>query len=376
MAGQTFVNRHIEQLFGGNTCIISTDASTGENPYKKAIHDLAASRSRGLAALAAMPLRIRNQRRYGTSHVPFGPGKEALRGFLRDQEVEIILCEFGSRIAKIAPLASEMGLPCYSYFRGRDATEELRKPRRLRGYRTLLPMLDGIFAVSRYLLDQLADAGLVHPNAHVVPSGVDVRRFRPGAKGPGSCLAVGRMVEKKAPLTTLRAFARATEGIGDARLRFIGDGPLLGPARTLAVELGVADRVAFDGAQPHEVVRAALERSQVFLQHSVIGHSGDAEGLPTAIQEALASGCIVVSTRHAGIPEAVDDGVNGWLSEEHDLPAFAANLRKALTGDHADMAVAARATAEAQFDNSKLLQEVETELRRGVAAHRARLPRG
>ena len=371
LPGQTFVNRHIEHMFGGNTCVISTDAASGENPYGKAIHDLSASRDRGLAALLALPERLRNQARFGTSHVPFGRGKEALRRFIREQRVDIVLCEFGSRIAKIAPLATEMDLPCYAYFRGRDATEELRKPRRLRGYRNLLPLLDGIFAVSEFLLRELAAAGLTHPNAHVVPSGVDIRRFRPGDKTPRSCVMVGRMVEKKSPLTTLRAFADATQGMPDAHLQVIGDGPLLAPTKALAAELGVTDRVTFEGALPHDLVREALARSEVFLQHSVVGPSGDAEGLPTAIQEALACGCIVVSTRHAGIPEAVDHGVNGWLSEEHDLAGFTDQLHRALSGDQSEMTRAARATAEARFDNDVLLRRVETELRRAVTAHRS-----
>ncbi|WP_281827569.1 glycosyltransferase [Jannaschia rubra] len=174
------------------------------------------------------------------------------------------------------------------------------------------------------------------------------------------------MVEKKAPLTTLRAFAAAATDLPDARLRFIGDGPLLERTRAEARRLGIADRVSFDGAQHHRVVREALATSQVFLQHSVVGPSGDAEGLPTAIQEALASGCIVVSTRHAGIPEAVDHGVNGWLGAEHDLEEFIALIGRALTADPQEMMDAARQTAETRFDNAVLLSRLEDVLRAGL----------
>lgn len=366
MPGQTFVNRHIERLFGGNTCIISTDASSGENPYDKAIFDIGATRPRGLPLLLSLPERLRNLRVYGTSHVPFGTGEAALRRFLLDQKVEMVLSEMGSRMAKVVPAAKALGIPCFSYFRGRDATEELAKPRRLRGYRTLIPQLTGVIAVSQFLVDQLAAKDLTHPNTHVIPSGVDTRRFRPGEKVPGSCVAIGRMVEKKAPLTTLRAFAAAATDLPDARLRFIGDGPLLERTRAEARRLGIADRVSFDGAQPHRVVREALATSQVFLQHSVVGPSGDAEGLPTAIQEALASGCIVVSTRHAGIPEAVDHGVNGWLGAEHDLEEFTALIGRALTADPQEMMDAARQTAETRFDNAVLLSRLEDVLRAGL----------
>ena len=368
--GQTFVNRHIEHLFGGNTCVIA-DEVIGENIHDKPVYERGSARRTLLDSLARPVLLARRRLTHGTSSIPIGADRRAVRAFLLDQKVDVVLGEFGTKTAASAEIADELDLPCYSYFRGADASYPLKRARRLKSYRRMLPHLSGMFAVSRFLLDNLARQGIAHDNAHVVPSGADLSLFRPGAKRPLDCLAVGRMVEKKAPQVTLRAFALATANIPEARLTFIGDGSLLEETRRLAADLGVSDRVAFAGMRPHAEVRDALSTAGVFLQHSVHASDGDVEGLPTSIQEALACGCLVVSTRHAGIPEAVDHGVNGWLSEEHDLPAFAANLRTALTGDHSAMAAAARATAEARFDNSKLLAKVEAELRRGVAARRA-----
>ncbi len=51
----------------------------------------------------------------------------------------------------------------------------------------------------------LARHGITHPESHVIPSGVDTGLFRPGDKQPGSFLAVGRLIAKKAPDITLRA---------------------------------------------------------------------------------------------------------------------------------------------------------------------------
>ena len=61
----------------------------------------------------------------------------------------------------------------------------------------------------------------------------------------------------------------------------------------------------------------------VFAQHSVTSSSGDQEGLPLAILEALALGIPVVSTLHSGIPEVVEEGVNGFLVREWDFEAIA-----------------------------------------------------
>ena len=125
---------------------------------------------------------------------------------------------------------------------------------------------------------------------------------------------------------------------------------------------------------PHDAVREAMATAELFLQHSVVGHSSDAEGLPTAIQEALACGCVVVSTEHAGIPEAVDHGVNGWLAPEHDLAGFTALIEKALASDKAPMMEAARQTAEARFDNAILMAKLEDVLRAAVAKVSAPTP--
>ena len=369
MPGQTYVNRHIEHLFGGDTVVIASEF-TGTDPlakpgfYLRDVHRPVADR------IASPVTKTWNRLARGTSRVPYGATRAALIAFLRAQRVEALLAEFGTKGLWVAHLARQIGLPCFCYFRGADASFTLRKPSRVRGYRHMVPQLTGVFAVSRFLLDNLAAIGITHPNAHVVPSGVDVRRFAPGTKVPGSHVAIGRMVEKKAPRTTLRAFAEATRDAPRARLRFIGDGPELEPTRALARDLGVMDRVSFDGALPHDQVRAALAETEVFLQHSVTASDGNTEGLPTAIQEAMASGCLVISTRHAGIPEAVDHGVNGWLCDEHDEAGFAALIASGTAPGSdarvASMRAAARATAEARFDNRALLAQVEKVMRSAV----------
>jgi glycosyltransferase involved in cell wall biosynthesis len=71
------------------------------------------------------------------------------------------------------------------------------------------------------------------------------------------------------------------------------------------------------------MVPAFLQRGLAFVQHSVRAPSGDSEGTPVAILEAAASGLPVVSTRHAGIPEAVLDEVSGLLVEEGNVSAMA-----------------------------------------------------
>jgi len=366
--GETFINRHIEHLFGGQTCVLC-GRFDGQNPLDKPVFERRARLSAAdkLRAPFAMGWNAATE---GTGRLPFGDNRRALVDWLRAQQVEVILAEFGTQALVVAKLATELGLPVFSYFRGTDASRALGSRQRVRAYRRMMPRLDGIFAVSQFLLDNLACHGVSHPNAHVIPSGVDIRRFAPEAKMPGSCLAVGRMVEKKAPQITLRAFARAAAD-RPGHLTFVGDGPLLDSCRRLAAELGMAGRVTFTGALPHDAVRAHLATTEIFLQHSVTDRNGNTEGLPTAIQEAMAAGCIPVSTRHAGIPEAITEGENGFMVAERDEDAFADRLARLLDmPDRSALARAARATAETRFDNAVLLDRVEAQIRARVTARR------
>ncbi len=365
LGGETFINRHIEHLFGGDTVVVC-GRFRGDNPYGKPYF----VRRDGLSGrdiMVAPWWLLSNRVRHGTSRLPFGEAKDALTRFLRDEQVEVILAEFGTQALALAPLANTLGIPIFTYFRGTDASKAIRTERMRSAYRKMMPRLAGVFSVSRFLLDNLAKHGISHPNSTVIPSGVDIRRFAPQAKAPLSFLAVGRFVEKKAPMTTLRAFAEATADLPGARLDFIGDGPLLEPTRALAQELGVADKLRFHGAQPHHTVRDRLMSTQFFLQHSVTARDGNTEGLPTAIQEAMACGCITVSTRHAGIPEAIDEGETGFLVAEHDADGFAKAIAAAINvPDLPAMSARARQVAEQRFDNHVLLKLLERHIQEAL----------
>ncbi len=195
----------------------------------------------------------------------------------------------------------------------------------------------------------------------MIPTGVDTDLFAPGKRDPRLILSVGRIMDKKAPLVAIEAFAAIAAEFPEHRFEIIGDGPLRAASEARVAELGLGERVRFLGRLPHEAVRDHLARASVYLQHSVTAPDGNEEGLPTSIQEAMASGAVVVSTRHAGIPEAVEEGVTGLLVDEHDGPGFVTALR-AVVADPvraATMAETARERAVRDYDYRKLHARLE-----------------
>src|SRR5262249_26841693 len=149
-----------------------------------------------------------------------------------------------------------------------------------------------LIAVSRAMRAKLISIGAPAEKVYYNPYGVDVTRFTIGdtINRPPVILAVGRFTEKKAPHLTLSAFAQVHSTFPAARLRMVGEGPLLSNCRQLASEMRIQDVVTFLGALSHEEVREEMMGARCFVQHSIEASSGDSEGTPVAILEAGSSG--------------------------------------------------------------------------------------
>lgn len=370
-ASERFIERHVRESFGGNTVVVAR--RSGARPaFEQPL--LVADEVRGGPAplLCAWPQQLSAFVRHRYWGVPAGHERKRILHFWQQHGVTAVLAEFGPLGCWIAPVAVAAGLPVFVYFRGYDASSRLRSAGSVQAYQRLMQQVDGVFAVSAFLVENLRRVGVVHPNTHVLPSGTNPELFRPGVKDAGLIVSVGRFIDKKRPQANVRAFAAAAHRWPQLRLQMVGDGPLLEPCRVLARELGVESRVDFLGVQGHAAIAELLSRARVFLQHSVTAPGGETEGLPSSIQEAMAAGSVVVSTRHAGIPEIVRDGENGWLVEEHEDQAYAQALMKVFEDPQlADaMALRARELALARLDTRVLQRAMEAVILKAEKVHR------
>ena len=208
---------------------------------------------------------------------------------------------------------------------------------------------------SRYLLRAFEDV-VGRPLPHrVIPMGVDSRGFRPDVDptpirqryAPGGeklILFVGKLVPKKGVDVLLSALARLE---GNSRLIVVGGGPLEGAIDARIRELGLTERVARTGWLRNDELPSYYAAADVVCVPSVIDPHGETEGMPVVVQESLACGKALVASDVSGIPDLVQDRVNGFLVPARDAEGLASALRRALAmPPDSPMHRAARRTAE------------------------------
>ena len=155
--------------------------------------------------------------------------------------------------------------------------------------------------------ERLAALGVPAAHIHVLPMGVDLsERFTPDPavqRSTREILFVGRLVEKKGLRHLVDAMPLVLERVPDAFLTIAGFGPEEAALRQQVHALGLAAKVRFLGAVAQTRLPALYRRAALFVAPFVQAESGDQEGLPVALMEAVACGCPVVAGDVAGIED-------------------------------------------------------------------------
>jgi glycosyltransferase involved in cell wall biosynthesis len=247
-------------------------------------------------------------------------------------------------------------------------------PLQAKAQRIACMMADSIIANADAVRSWLESQGHPPEKIRVIRNGVDLTRFAAQLGVPRLHREFG--LSDRAPLIAVLArlsrvkgiddFVRAASGVAsrfpEARFVVFGDSSHTGDPlelayadelRQLAATLGIGDRLFFAGYRT-DVAELLPEISlSVLPSHT--------EGLPNAILESMAAGVPVVATNVGGVPELIENGVNGLLVPPHDPRALSAAICRLLADPAlaAGMATAAKRDARERFSVERMVRETE-----------------
>lgn len=248
--------------------------------------------------------------------------------FLERSPFDIIHCQFGTLGPK-AILLKQIGAinsKIVTSIRGFDVTMILEKNPGI--YLELFREGDLFLPVCQSLKERLIKAGCNEEKIMVHYSGIDCSQFKYSQRKriSGECikvLTIARLVEKKGVAFAIEAVASLISKGEKISYMIIGDGILREHLQQMIERTGVEQQVRLLGWKTQEEIKLFLADSHVLIAPSLTSETGDQEGIPNVIKEAMASGLPVISTLHSGIPELVTDGVSGLLVPERDTGSLA-----------------------------------------------------
>lgn len=272
------------------------------------------------------PLPVRGLSRMGLISKP--PREIYLESYLKKNNIKLIIANYGQSGAELCGVSERLEIPLIVHFHGFDASVDKVLQQYEDGYRKMFKIAKCIVVVSNEMKNKIIGLGANENKVFLM-------RYAPASSFSSivpdyqskQVLAIGRFVEKKAPYLTLLAFKQAQGICPDLKIKFIGHGELVQVCKDIAKGLNI-QHVDFAGVMSPAAIATEMSRSFCFIQHSKTAASGDKEGTPVAVLEAMSSALPVISTYHAGIPDVITSNENGILVEEGDVDGMAQAIVK------------------------------------------------
>lgn len=271
---------------------------------------------------------------------------------LRERGVDHLHAHFAHSPAAVAHLCRLAGGPPFSFTaHAKDLYTTDERPLRAR-----LAAAEFVVTCTKANARHIHDlTGAASVPVHVVYHGIDPGSAPVGThpRDGGRILTVGRLVPKKGHADVLEALAQLRRRGRRLHWDVFGSGPLRLDLEAAAARLDMGASVHLRGARPQAEVFTSLRSASVFVLAPVVLADGDRDGIPNVLVEAMAHGVPVVSTSVSGIPELIDDGVDGLLVPPGDPEALAQAIARILDDEALALrlAGAARRTVETRFDS-------------------------
>lgn len=240
-----------------------------------------------------------------------------------------------------------------------------------------------VVTVSEYHRAFIADlsSSIAPEDIQVVHYGIETDHFTPAAAPPSQpsrILSVGRPIEKKGHEYLIDACRRLAERGFDFQCEIVvgGSGGLRDALQHRIDRHRLTNQVRLLNMYGEDEIVELYRRSHVFALGCVVAASGDRDGLPNVLIEALACGLPVVTTPVAGIPELVEDMETGLLVPERDAVALADALERLLTDEdlRRHLGTRGRAAVQAGFEAKDNAAAMAAIFRRIVTGNGAPAP--
>lgn len=273
-----------------------------------------------------------------------------------DWEIDHVHAHFAdSRRYGARHLASHLGIPLTVTTHAYDLYEEPIS-------NCTAPLLSGadrIITISEYNKRYIRNNFTSSTPIDVVRAGIRPEKFSPTKdRNENRILTVSRFVEKKGLPYAMEAVASVADTHPQIEYHLIGSGPLKEQLQQQAANLEIEEQVRFLGNVTDERLLAEIDEASYFLLPSIIADSGDRDGIPVSLMEAMAMRTVPISTAVSGIPELIEDQHNGLLVEPEQPEAIRDALLEVLDDAHDFEAYAANARMQV-VDNFNIVNEVE-----------------
>ncbi|MGI9455653.1 MAG: glycosyltransferase family 4 protein [Aeoliella sp.] len=296
-------------------------------------------------------------------------GQEVYQAFqlavsVRKRRIEHLHAHFGTSAATVARLASLLtGVPYSFTAHAKDIFHEYVDSDAL-GQK--ITDASAVVTVSDYNVNHLreaypADADKVVRVYNGLP--LDDFPFCEYDHREPLIVAVGRLVEKKGFADLISACAILQQRGVRFRCEIVGGGDEELRLQRQIQDAGLVDRVHLTGPLPLDAVADRLRQASMLVASCITASTGDRDGLPTVLLEAMALGTPAIATAVTGIPEVVHDEQTGLLLPERQPARLAKCITQLLNAPSLGerLAIAARALIESEFDgcrNTAALREV------------------
>jgi colanic acid/amylovoran biosynthesis glycosyltransferase len=283
---------------------------------------------------------LRRKRLKSTFLVPL-KSEYQLEKELKDRHV--IHAHFGPNGLAILPYAKRNSLPLIVSFHGYDASQMLQNTEYTKNLEQLFEYATAIIVCANRMKQDLLEAtnSNYSEKIRVIHYGVDVEYItsvsaKKKEKGVIHLIHAGRLTSKKGVFDLIQVFNEVQKILPTIRIHLdiIGDGEEMPALLSLVENLAMFNHIHFYGALSHQELIAHVKGADIFVLNSRVSPNGDSEGFPNSILEAMAGETVVVSTRHAGIPEVVLHEETGLLVAESDNEALKAALIRLIQSEN------------------------------------------